>query len=62
VKWYEDETILWRCALPRRDWWRRAQRARLSLRPLSHGHIKAYTLRKSSPGGHKNYASANLIK
>jgi transposase len=23
---YEDETILWRFALPRLGWWRRAQR------------------------------------
>ena len=26
---YEDETILWRFALPRAGWWRTAQRARL---------------------------------
>jgi hypothetical protein len=31
---YEDETILWRFALPRLGWWRRAQRARLPTRPL----------------------------
>jgi hypothetical protein len=37
---YEDETILWRFALPRRGWWRRAQRARLPIRPLSHTQIK----------------------
>jgi len=37
---YEDETILWRFALPRLGWWRRVQRARLSTRPLSHSHIK----------------------
>ena len=32
---YEDETILWRFALPRLGWWRRAQRPRLPTRPLS---------------------------
>jgi DDE superfamily endonuclease len=37
---YEDETIVWRFALPRRGWWRRAQRYRLSTRPLSPSHIK----------------------
>jgi DDE superfamily endonuclease len=37
---YEDETILWRFALPRLGWWRRAQRYRLPTRPLSQGQIK----------------------
>ena len=37
---YEEETILWRFALPRAGWWRTAQRARLSTRPLSHSQIK----------------------
>ena len=32
---YEDETILWRFALPRVGWWRTAQRIRLPIRPLS---------------------------
>jgi DDE superfamily endonuclease len=36
----EDETILWRFALPRAGWWRTAQRARLPLRPLSQSQIK----------------------
>ena len=36
----EDETILWRFALPRAGWWRTAQRARLSTRPLSQSQIK----------------------
>jgi hypothetical protein len=31
----EDDTILWRFALPRAGWWRTAQRARLPIRPLS---------------------------
>src|SRR6266705_1382761 len=33
---YEDETILWRFALPRAGWWRNVQRYRLPTRPLSH--------------------------
>jgi DDE superfamily endonuclease len=37
---YEDETILWRFALPRAGWWRTAQRARLATRPLTQGQIK----------------------
>ena len=37
---YEDETILWRFALPRAGGWRRAQRYRLPTRPLSQSQIK----------------------
>lgn len=38
---YEDETIVWRFALPRAGWWRRtAQRFRLPTRPLSASQIK----------------------
>ena len=37
---YEDDTLLWRFALPRLGWWRRAQRPRLPTRPLSHTQIK----------------------
>jgi hypothetical protein len=37
---YEDETLLWRFALPRAGWWRRAQRYRLPTRPLSPSQIK----------------------
>ena len=36
----EDETIVWRFALPRRGWWRRTQRSRLPTRPLSQSQIK----------------------
>jgi len=43
---YEDETILWRFALPRAGWWRRAQRSRLPTRPLSQGQIKSEEARK----------------
>jgi hypothetical protein len=37
---YADETILWRFALPRAGWWRKAQRYRLPTRPLSTSQIK----------------------
>jgi len=37
----QDETGLWRFALPRRGWWRRRQRYRLPTRPLSQSHIHA---------------------
>jgi len=36
----EDDTRLWRVALPRAGWWRTAQRARLPLRPLSQSQRK----------------------
>jgi IS1 family transposase len=32
--------VLWRFALPRVGWWRKAQRARLPIRPLSQSQIK----------------------
>src|SRR5262244_1978673 len=37
---YEDETVVWRFALPRAGWWRKVQRARLPIRPLSQSQIK----------------------
>jgi hypothetical protein len=37
---YEDETILWRFALPRAGWWRTAQRSRLPTRPMTQSQIK----------------------
>lgn len=37
---YEDETVVWRFALPRRGWWRRGRRYRLSIRPLRPSQIK----------------------
>jgi transposase len=43
---YEDETILWRFALPRLGWWRRAQRPRLPTRPLSQSQITREESRK----------------
>jgi hypothetical protein len=36
----EDETILWRFALPRAGWWRKAPRARLATRPLTQSQSK----------------------
>jgi transposase len=49
---YEDETVVWRFALPRRGWWRQAQRARLPLRPLSHGQIQREEALKRQSWGH----------
>ena len=43
---YEDATVLWRFALPRVGWGRRAQRPRRPPRPLSHSHIKRAEARK----------------
>jgi hypothetical protein len=43
---YEDETIVWRFALPRQGWWRRTQRYRLPTRPLRQGQIKQEERRK----------------
>jgi transposase len=43
---YEDATIVWRFALPRLGWWRRAQRYRLPTRPLNQSQIKQEESRK----------------
>ena len=43
---YEDDTILWRFALPRLGWWRRAQRSRLPTCPLSQSQINRDASRK----------------
>jgi hypothetical protein len=43
---YEDETVLWRFALPRLGWWRRAQRPRLPTRPLRQSQITRDESRK----------------
>ena len=48
---YEDETIVWRFALPRLGWWRRAQRYRLPTRPLSQGQIKQQESHKRQTWG-----------
>src|SRR5712692_1237955 len=53
---YEDETILWRFALPRLGWWRTAQRARLPTRPLSQSQIKREeSLKRQAWRGHRGY-------
>jgi DDE superfamily endonuclease len=50
---YEDETIVWRFALPRAGWWRRtAQRFRLPTRPLSSSQIKREEARKRQAWRH----------
>jgi hypothetical protein len=43
---YGDETIVWRFALPRAGWWRKAQRSRLPTRPLSPSQINSEESRK----------------
>jgi transposase len=48
---YDDDTILWRFALPRVGWWRTGQRARLPTRPLSQGQIKREEARKRQAWG-----------
>src|SRR5919109_2869116 len=48
---YEDETIVWRFALPRLGWWRRTQRYRLPTRPLNQGQIKQEESRKRQTWG-----------
>ena len=42
----EDEIILWRSALPRAGWWRKAQRYRLPTRPLTQSQINGEERRK----------------
>jgi hypothetical protein len=54
---YEDETILWRFALPRAGWWRKAQRARLPIRPLSQSQIKREeSLKRQAWGHHRSWS------
>jgi transposase len=49
---YEDETILWRFALPRAGWWHStAQRYRLPTRPLSASQIKREEVLKRQAWG-----------
>ena len=43
---YEDDTIVWRFALPRLGWWRRTQRYRLPTRPRNQGQITQEESRK----------------
>ena len=53
----EDETILWRFALPRAGWWRKAQRARLATRPLSQSQIKREeSLKRQAWGQYRSWS------
>src|SRR5262245_8045981 len=56
---YEDETVLWRFALPRAGWWRPAQRARLPIRPLSQSQSKRDESRKRHAWG--RYRSGSRV-
>jgi hypothetical protein len=47
---YADETIVWRFALPRLGWWRRAQRYCLPPRPLRQGQSKQQESHKRQTG------------
>ena len=54
---YEDETILWRFALPRAGWWRKTPRARLPIRPLSQGQIKREeSLKRQAWGRYRSWS------
>jgi hypothetical protein len=54
---YEDETILWRFALPRAGWWRQARRARLPTRPLSQSQSKrAEALTRQAWGPYRSWS------
>ena len=48
---YEDDTLRWRCALPRAGWWRTAQRARRPTRPLTQRQRKREAARKRQAWG-----------
>jgi transposase len=48
---YEDETIVWRFALPRAGWWHKVQRYRLPTWPLSRSQIKHEELDKRQAWG-----------
>ena len=54
---YADETVLWRFALPRAGWWRKAQRARFPTRPLSQSQIKREeALKRQAWGGYRSWS------
>jgi transposase len=54
---YEDETILWRFALPRAGWWRTALRYRLPTRPLSQSQIKRdESLKRQTWGRYRSWS------
>ena len=48
---YADETILWRFALPRAGWGRKASRARLATRPRARARATARKPSNARPGG-----------
>jgi transposase len=53
---YADETILWRFALPRAGWWRKAQRYRLPTRPMTQSQIKrAESLKRQAWVCHRSW-------
>jgi len=53
----EDATLLWRFALPRLGWGRRAQRPRLPTRPLSQSQIKRdECLTRQAWGRHRSWS------
>jgi hypothetical protein len=54
---YEDETVLWRFALPRAGWWRTARRARLPIRPLSQRQInREESLKRQAWGPYRSWS------
>jgi transposase len=54
---YEDETVLWRFALPRAGWWRKVQRARLATRPLSQSQInREESLKRQAWGQYRSWS------
>jgi DDE superfamily endonuclease len=53
----EDETIVWRFALPRWGWWRRTQRYRLPIRPLHQSQSKQEESRKRQTWGQNRAGS-----
>jgi hypothetical protein len=54
---YEDATILWRFAMLRAGWWRKAQRARLPTRPLRQSQIKREEfLKRPTWGRHRSWS------
>jgi hypothetical protein len=54
---YEDETILWRFALPRAGWWRKTPRVRLPIRPLSQSQItREEALKRHAWGQYRSWS------
>ena len=54
---YEDETLLWRFALPRAGWWRKTPRVRLPIRPLSQSQItREESLKRHAWGQYRSWS------